>query len=161
MANAALRQVTLCFLVRPGELLLAMKKRGFGVGKWNGYGGKVQPGETLEQAMLRELQEESGVTAAAPDLEKVAVLQFYFKHDASFNQEVHVYLLRRWQGEPVESEEMKPQWFALGDVPYADMWVDDPLWLPQVLQGKKLEAEFYFNDDASACETYEVKVVET
>ena len=45
------------------QLLLGRKKRGFGEGKWNGFGGKLEPGETVEEAAVRELQEESGVTA--------------------------------------------------------------------------------------------------
>jgi mutator protein MutT len=159
MSVPELRQATLCFLVRPGELLLAMKKRGFGVGKWNGYGGKLQPGETLEQAAQRELTEESGVSVATNDLLRVARLEFYFPHQPNFDQEVHVYLVREWQGEPVETEEMKPKWFALEHLPYSDMWVDDPLWLPQVLQGKVLEAEFYFNDGATACDKHNVRIL--
>lgn len=42
--------LTLVLVVQPGRVLLGMKKRGFGAGKWNGFGGKVQPGETIEEA---------------------------------------------------------------------------------------------------------------
>ncbi len=157
--SAELRKVTLCFLLKRGQVLLAMKKRGFGVGKWNGYGGKVQSGETVEAAAVRELNEESGVEAAVADLYHVATLRFYFKKDQTWNQEVYVYGLQQWSGEPVESEEMRPQWFAFERIPYGEMWVDDTYWLPQVLQGKKLEAEFYFNDAASGYEKLEVREV--
>ena len=44
-------------------ILLGMKKRGFGTGKWNGFGGKVEAGESNEQAALRELKEESSIIA--------------------------------------------------------------------------------------------------
>jgi len=44
------------------EILLGLKKRGFGVGKWNGFGGKVDPHETVFQGALRELKEESGIS---------------------------------------------------------------------------------------------------
>ncbi|MCP5842996.1 NUDIX domain-containing protein, partial [Klebsiella pneumoniae] len=53
---------TLLFLRRDDELLLAMKKRGFGAGKWNGVGGKIEAGETIEDALVRECQEEINVT---------------------------------------------------------------------------------------------------
>ena len=49
---------TVVFLIRENQVLLAMKKRGFGEGKWNGVGGKLDPGETVEQALVRECQEE-------------------------------------------------------------------------------------------------------
>ena len=66
---------TLCFLLRDGQILLAMKKRGFGEGKWNGAGGKVNAGETVEHAAVRELREEVGVLADEKDLEPMGILE--------------------------------------------------------------------------------------
>jgi len=48
---------TLCIVLKRNEILLGMKKRGFGKGKWNGFGGKVLRGETIEKAAKRELRE--------------------------------------------------------------------------------------------------------
>ena len=59
-----LRQASLCLLLREGEILLARKKRGFGVGKWNGAGGKPEPGEPIERTAIRETEEELGVHPA-------------------------------------------------------------------------------------------------
>lgn len=70
---------TLLFLRRGDELLLAMKKRGFGKGKWNGVGGKLEAGETLEQALIRETVEETGVRPTAWQ----AVGKFTFDKDDS------------------------------------------------------------------------------
>jgi len=39
------------------RILLGMKKRGLGIGKWNGFGGKLEPGESIEAAAARELHE--------------------------------------------------------------------------------------------------------
>lgn len=44
---------TLTFVVDAGKILLGMKKRGFGAGRWNGFGGKVDPGESIEEAAKR------------------------------------------------------------------------------------------------------------
>lgn len=38
------------------KVLLGLKKRGLGVDKWNGFGGKLEPGETIEEAAKREMQ---------------------------------------------------------------------------------------------------------
>lgn len=137
------RTVTLVFLRKPGHLCLAMKKRGFGAGKWNGVGGKVEPGESIEQAAVRETQEEIGVTPLS--LEHVAEIEFLFKHMPHFDQTMYVFMADSWTGEPTESEEMTPQWYALEDIPFTDMWPDDPHWLPQVLRGEKIRGSFTFN----------------
>ena len=44
---------TLVFVADASRILLGMKKRGFGVGRWNGFGGKVDPGESIEAAAKR------------------------------------------------------------------------------------------------------------
>jgi 8-oxo-dGTP diphosphatase len=134
---------SLLFLVRDDTILLAMKKRGFGKGRWNGVGGKVEPGETLEEAMVRESQEEIGVTPLQYD--KVAVHDFLFP-DGTSDMQVHTYVSRKWQGDPIETDEMAPQWFPQNAIPYADMWQDDIYWLPAVLLGKRLQTRFTFDE---------------
>lgn len=136
--------VTLCFLTRPGEVLLAMKKRGFGAGKWNGIGGKVIPGETIPLAALREMNEEIGITTGEDQLESRGTIDFYFPHKPEWNQRLHIFFVKTWNGEPAESEEMRPLWYTHGAIPYADMWIDDIHWLPQVLAGKSIRATFRF-----------------
>ena len=53
---------TLVFVLHDGQALLIRKKRGLGAGKINAPGGRVDPGETVEQCAVREVQEELGVT---------------------------------------------------------------------------------------------------
>ena len=154
-----MRKVTLVFLRRGDELLLAMKKRRFGAGKWNGVGGKCEPGETLIQAAILESREEIGVELQEKNLELVGDLKFYFPTKEDWNQEVFIYTVREWAGQIVESEEMRPQWFNEKELPFESMWADDPLWLPQVLAGKKIEGEFYFVGDGEGFEKWEVREV--
>jgi len=78
------------------------------------------------------------------------VLDFYFPQvpqDFNWNQTVHVFVVEDWEGEPEESEEMLPRWFKFDEIPLSKMWDDDKFWLPHVLQGKKLKAEFVFNKE--------------
>lgn len=133
--------LSLLFLRKDNEVLLAMKKRGFGQGRWNGVGGKVEDGETIENAMVREAEEEIGVTPTS--FEKVGDIRFdeYFKGEPTL-MHVHVFIATEWEGEPTESEEMAPKWFSVTDVPFSEMWSDDPYWLPQVLEGKKISGDF-------------------
>lgn len=150
---------TLLFLRRNDEILLAMKKRGFGAGHWNGVGGKIDAGETIEQALVRESQEEISVTPIK--WEKIAEHDFYMDTDTSpWHMYVHAYTASEWQGEPVESEEMAPKWFKVKDIPFDSMWQDDPYWLPQALSGKKVYGEYTYASDNTML-THDVKEVET
>jgi 8-oxo-dGTP pyrophosphatase MutT (NUDIX family) len=142
MPDNGLRKATLCLLVRNGRILLAMKKRGFGIGKWNGIGGKQEAGEDIRTAALRETKEEIGVVPTS--MRKVAVLDFYFKENPDWDQQVHVFLVDGWDGTPKETEEMNPEWFDLGKIPYGSMWDDDRHWLPKVLEGKSVKGDFFF-----------------
>jgi len=140
-----MRQATLCLFLKNNRILLAMKKRGFGQGKWNGVGGKIdeEKGDRdILAATIRETKEEIGVLVN--DLEKVALLRFRFPYQIDWNQDVHVFLAKKWQGQPKESEEMLPKWFKTNTIPYEAMWDDDKIWLPHILEGKKLEAGFLF-----------------
>ncbi len=137
--------VTLLFLLRESEILLAMKKRGFGAGKWNAPGGKLEPGETPEQGAIRECIEEVGVMAR--DLQKIGELDFIMKHEPKFNHYAHIFFTKNWDGEPHETEEMRPQWFAHQDIPYDTMWPDDKLWIPLMLEGKTFRGSFTTDRD--------------
>ncbi len=153
-----LRQATLCFLCRDKEILLAMKKRGFGKGRYNGPGGKPEGLESVEEAIKREVKEEIGVEVGK--MEKVAVLDFYFASKPEWNQQVTVFKSIEWQGEPVESEEMAPEWFVNEKIPYEKMWPDDIYWLPKVIEGKKIRASFLFGENDVVLEKEVVEVVE-
>ena len=141
-----MKRATLCFLIKKDkEILLAMKKKGFGQGKWNGIGGKldfIKGDKDIFDTAIREMKEESGV--AVKDMEKVAILNFYFPYQKEWDQEVHVFISRNWKGEPKESEEMRPKWFKIKEIPFAEMWPDDKFWFPKILAGKKLRADFIF-----------------
>ncbi len=101
--------LTLTLALRDDEILLGMKKRGFGAGRWNGFGGKVQDGETVESAAKRETTEECGITITG--MEAVGIHEFEFEKERGMILEVHVFRITSFTGEPVETEEMQPKWF--------------------------------------------------
>ena len=128
---------TLCLLVEDDQVLLAMKKRGFGAGRYNGYGGKQEEGDrSILHTAVRELEEESKIYAKEHHLKEVAQLSFFFLNNPEWNQKVFVYLVSQWTNEPKETEEMKPEWFSINKIPYDKMWEADVHWLPHVLEGK-------------------------
>lgn len=147
------KHLTLAFLLREETICLAMKKRGFGEGNWNGYGGKLEEGESVESAAVREVGEESGVIVKECDLKRVACIEFYFKDGKHL--EADVFFVHAWEGEPVETEEMKPSWFSFDSIPYGEMWSPDAHWLPLVLQGQKIRGAVWFAEDGKSVERME------
>ncbi|CAO3654247.1 unnamed protein product [Mucor hiemalis] len=75
------KQLTLVLVIDEKEekMLLGMKKRGFGAGKFNGFGGKVEPGESIEEGARRELLEEAEIEAV--DMTKIGINLFAFTDD--------------------------------------------------------------------------------
>lgn len=134
---------TLVFIIRDGKILLIDKKTGFGKGKVNGPGGKLEPGESPEACAVRECQEELGIT--------VSRLRFCGQHRFQFvdgySLLVWVYSSAEFEGVPAETAEARPFWVALDRIPYERMWEDDGLWLPMVLRGERFQGRWLFDGD--------------
>lgn len=129
------------FIIKDGKILLGFKKRGFGMNKWNTFGGKLDKDETYIEAAQREVFEECNLNVLS--LEEKAIVRFsWTNNDDKF--EVHVFRALKFEGQVEESEEMLPQWFDLDKIPYDKMWPDNKLWWPLFLEGKKIEASFLY-----------------
>ena len=141
-----IRHLTLMVLKRDGKLLLGVKKRGFGMGKINCAGGKVEPGETVREAAIRETFEEVGIRVkTCADMGQVVFRELYFKGIPETNI-MHVFMSEDFEGEPIETDEIKPEWYPINDLPYSKMWGDDQHWMPEVLRGNRIDAYFHFNE---------------
>jgi len=141
---------TLCFPIRgtpPDEILLGFKKVGFGAGKYGGFGGKIEAGETVARAAVRELEEEAGIRVFEKDLQRMGHLTFLFPAKPEWSQVVHVFVVTKWDGNAVESTEMTPAWFKIDDLPFERMWHDVTFWLPYILAGERIRASFTLKDD--------------
>lgn len=150
--------LTLVLVVRGKNILLGMKKRGFGAGRWNGFGGKVEPGESIEEAARRETKEECGIGITA--MEEVGVHEFEFEKERGTILEVHVFRVVDYKWEPIETEEMRPAWYPIDQIPFDDMWPDDRYWIPIFLEGKKFRTRFLFGEGDAVLEQ-DIRIVET
>lgn len=134
----------LCFVFRGHEVLLIEKLRGLGAGKVNGPGGRVEAGETPEEAAVRELQEEISVTPH--ELSQVGRLKFAFVH--GYHLECWVFRAEAHTGEPAQSAEAIPFWCEVESVPFERMWADDREWFPYMIRSEFFEGSFVFDGDS-------------
>ena len=133
----------LTFIRAGGKLLLILKKRGLGHGKFNAPGGRLEVGETPEQAAVRETQEEVGLTP----LNLCAAGQLDFAFTDGYSLSCHVFTADAYEGTLTETDEAAPFWCDETDIPYGRMWADDRIWIPLMLQGRMFDAQFIFDGD--------------
>ncbi len=140
------------------RVLLGYKKTGFGKGKYMGIGGKIEPGETAVQATLREMYEETGVVVLQSDLHFAGHIAYYFPTQPEWDLTVCVFLANRWQNQPEEHDEIRPEWFATNQLPFHSMWDDAQYWYPHVLSTKTIDATFVFKSDNQTVDTHTLTI---
>lgn len=131
-----MKKGTVCFLTKGDEVLLVLIKYSPNDRIWTGIGGYVNEGESLEDAIIREAQEESFIEIERDSLRKVAIL-------ADNDLELNVFLADKWSGEIKAKEPSLKEfrWFRNDQLPFSEMHTDNDKWLPQILDGKLIKKE--------------------
>lgn len=145
---------TLCYIIKDNKILLVKKKKGLGVGVWNGPGGTVG-NEDISFAASRETYEEIKIVPA--EIKKVGDLEFYFGQENEADWHVHVFVTDEFDGIEKETEVAVPKWFKIDRIPYGEMWPDDVIWMPLMIAGKKFHGRFYFDKEVKNLLKHEVK----
>ncbi len=147
-----------CYIRQNGRVLLQLKAEGrFGGGWWNAPGGKLDDGETAEEAVTREVEEETSLSVT--DLHQHGTLTFYFGDTNEPDYLVHVFSAAQFAGEPRDSEEGRLEWFDEEALPYDRMWPDDHIWLPDLLAGRSFRGTFYLTADYKRIVSYEYELL--
>lgn len=141
------------FCVRGDEVLLGVRKTsslGLGIKRLSGLGGKVgdEPefaDETHEEALVRELREEVGI-----EVKKAVCMgsvQFIFPDKPKWTLDTKIYLIHEWEGEPVETEAIAPEWVSKNAMPWDRMWSDNHIWVPKILMNEKIQATILHGEE--------------
>lgn len=137
---------TLCYVRSQGCTLMIhriKKQNDMHAGKWNGLGGKLEPGETPEECALREIWEESGIK----------VKNLHWKGFLTFpqfaNQEdwyAFVFIADADQEMIIDSNEGELRWIPNDKILELDLWEGDRIFLPWLDQPRFFSAKFNYQD---------------
>ncbi|MFW9899721.1 MAG: NUDIX domain-containing protein [Candidatus Thorarchaeota archaeon] len=134
-------EMTLCIIFckcgRRDKILLGKKAKGLGKGYWNGFGGKIKPGESIKEANTREVFEETGIELYEDDTFLMGLNRFIFPENKTI-LEVHVFVahIRELINPKLNAEFDGFEWFDKGQLPYENMWSDDRYWVPYLFEEK-------------------------
>jgi 8-oxo-dGTP diphosphatase len=137
---------TLCYVKRDGYTLMVYRNKKVNdihAGKWNGLGGKFEPGETPEECVMREVLEESGLSIQDPKL--CGLLMFpKFKGNDWY---VFVFTVNKFTGELIDSPEGKLEWIPDEKMLDLNLWESDHIFMPWIENGDFFSAKFDYEGD--------------
>lgn len=137
---------TLCYVRSQGRTLMLHRNKKPGdvhKGKWNGLGGKLEPGESPDECVLREVEEESGLRLLDPRLRGVLTFPRFAKEQ---DWVVFVYTATRFEGALIDSPEGTLEWVADARVPELELWEGDRVFLPWLDGERFFSAKFVYRD---------------
>ncbi len=141
-----MKLATLCYLRRNSHtLMMHRNKRANDIhkGKWNGLGGKLNPGESPEQCVVREVREECGLQIRHPRYH--GLLMFAdFKGEDWF---VWVFSATEFEGELKENGEGTLAWIPDAELPRLPLWPSDLIFLPWLESDKIFSARFQYDGE--------------
>lgn len=120
---------TLCYVKWNGKTLMLhriKKENDMHKGKWNGLGGKLEPGETPEECVIREIREESGLTVQNPILKGILTFPQF---DGVDDWMAFVFVAREFTGTLIDSPEGKLEWIEDREIPNLNLWEGDRIFL--------------------------------
>ena len=137
---------TLCYVKHNGCTLMVhriKKPNDIHEGKWNGLGGKFEAGETPEECVRREVQEESGLVIQDPRLHGLLMFPRFKGNDWY----VFVFTANEFTGELIDSPEGKLEWIPDGKILELNLWASDHIFMPWLEMRDFFSAKFEYEGD--------------
>jgi 8-oxo-dGTP diphosphatase len=141
-----MKLATLCYLRRDGRTLMVhrvKKANDMHAGKWNGLGGKLEPGETPEECALREIYEEAGLVVQNPQLKGFLTFPAFDDFEDWY---VFVYVVTNFMGELIDSPEGDLRWVKNTDLTSLNLWEGDAIFLSWLDHKGIFSAKFIYEN---------------
>lgn len=141
-----MKLATLCYVKDHGKTLMLYRNKkpnDIHEGKWNGLGGKLDPGESPEECVIREIYEESGLQISNPSLRGILTFPEF---SAGEDWYVFVFVAEKFQGELIESDEGHLEWIADDQLLNLHLWGGDQYFLKWMNENRFFSAKFYYKD---------------
>jgi 8-oxo-dGTP diphosphatase len=137
---------TLCYIKQDGHTLMLYRNKkpnDMHQGKWNGLGGKFEPGESPEECIAREVREESGLEIREPNLHGLLM----FPNFKGGDWYVFVFTAREFEGELIDSPEGELEWIPDERLTSLNLWESDQIFFPWLEKDKFFSAKFIYQGD--------------
>ncbi|MCX5971352.1 MAG: 8-oxo-dGTP diphosphatase [Coprothermobacterota bacterium] len=141
-----MKLATLCYLQRGGKTLMLhriKKSRDIHAGKWNGLGGKMEPGETPEECVIREVREESGLTIVSPRLRGFLTFPSFAQEEDWY---AFVFTARQFSGTLTDSAEGDLCWVDNQELFSLNLWEGDRIFLPWLEGDRFFSGRFVYKE---------------
>lgn len=141
-----MKLATLCYVRAGGKTLMihrVKRANDMHAGKWNGLGGKLEPGESPEECVSREVREESGLLIRQPELRGVLTFPEFSKGEDWY---AFVYVAREFSGTLVDSHEGVLRWVDDEDLLDLELWDGDRVFIPWLDQEEFFSAKFVYEN---------------
>lgn len=153
-----MKLATLCYVRRDHKTLMIhriKKENDMHAGKWNGLGGKFEPGETPEECAIREVREESGLIITDPILRGILTFPGFSDDEDWY---AFVFVAHDFRGQLIDSQEGVLQWIEDDELLELELWEGDRIFLPWLDATGIFSGKFTYRD--SKLVEHEVKFYE-
>lgn len=141
-----MKVATLCYVRRPGQTLMihrVKKENDMHQGKWNGLGGKLEPGETPEECAVREIREESGLQVTNLVFKGMITFPAFAEEEDWYT---FIFVADQFDGELVESDEGYLKWVDDEILSELELWEGDRVFLPWLNQPGFFSGKFIYQE---------------
>lgn len=137
---------TLCYIQQKDKTLMlhrVKKVNDIHQDKWNGLGGKTESGESPEDCLVREIQEESGLTLTSYRLAGILTFPLF---DGINDWQVFLYQATDFTGQLIDSQEGNLEWIPTDRLFDLNLWEGDKIFIKWMLEKRFFSAKFNYSN---------------